>query len=141
LKVLLSFHTFSELILYPWGYTYDGISKTKDVEAYKKMATTMAQWNHYTPEQSSALYIASGDTTDWSYGELGIFSFTFELSPSGMNGGGFYPGQKVIDKVFKDNLQPCLYLLRVAGNPYQVVDSEPQTEWLKSYVQPGTFTP
>ncbi len=141
LKVLLSFHTFSELILYPWGYTYDGISKTKDLEAYKKMATTMAQWNHYTPEQSSALYIASGDTTDWSYGELGIFSFTFELSPSGMHGGGFYPGQKVIDKVFKDNLQPCLYLLRVAGNPYQVLDVEPQTEWLHNYIQPGTFGP
>ncbi len=139
LKVLLSFHTFSELILYPWGYTYDGISKTKDQETYKRMATTMAQWNHYTPQQSSALYIASGDTTDWSYGELGIFSFTFELSPSGMEGGGFYPGQKVIDKVFKDNLQPCLYLLQVAGNPYQVLDSGTENTWLSNYVQPGSF--
>ena len=33
------------------------------------MAETMAAWNGYKPEQSSDLYIASGDTTDWSYGE------------------------------------------------------------------------
>jgi len=138
LKVLLSFHTFSELILYPWGYSYDGISKTEDLRAYQKMATTMAKWNHYTPQQSSALYISTGDTTDWAYGELGIFSFTFELSPSGMEGGGFYPGQGIIDKVFKDNLQPCLYLLNVSGNPYQVLDTTSETNWLTNYVQPGS---
>jgi carboxypeptidase T len=134
-KILLSFHTFSELVLYPWGYTYDGVTKTKDAEVFKKMAKTMAAWNHYTPQQSSELYIASGDTTDWAYGELGIFAFTFELSPSSMWQGGFYPGAKILDKVFQDNLQPCMYLLDVAGDPYQVLDNQP-TGMLKNYVEP-----
>jgi carboxypeptidase T len=120
-KVLLSFHTFSELILYPWGHKYDTISNERDLKVHETMAKTMAQWNHYTPEQSSALYIASGDTTDWSYGTYGIFSFTFELSPKSQWDGGFYPGASVIDRVFQDNLKPCLYLIDKAGDPYSVL--------------------
>lgn len=138
-RILLSFHTFSELILYPWGHTYDPVSKQKDFDTYKKLAETMAQWNHYTPQQSSALYIASGDTTDWSYGEYGIFSFTFELSPKSMFSGGFYPGAKVIDRVFQANLQPCLYLLQMAEDPYQALNpSYSHTNWLEHYSSPAT---
>src|SRR5690606_22938509 len=94
MTTLLSVHTFSELILYPWGHTYDPVGKEKgnaqDRLIFEKMAQDMAKWNHYTPQQSSDLYIASGDTTDWAYGELGIYAFTFELTPKSMWDGGFY---------------------------------------------------
>lgn len=127
LKVLLSFHTFSELVLYPWGHKYDPVEKPDELATYKKMAESMASWNQYTPEQSSDLYIASGDTTDWSYGQLGIFSFTFELSPRDMwGGGGFYPGQGVIPQVFQANLKPVLYLLDLADNPKRAITA-PET--------------
>lgn len=134
-KVLLSFHTFSELILYPWGHSYDPIKNERDRQVFDTMAKTMAQWNRYTPQQASDLYIASGDTTDWAYGERGIFAFTFELSPKSMWNGGFYPGAGVIDKVFQDNLKPCLYLLENAADPYAVIGSRP-TGFLKNYVEP-----
>lgn len=118
LKVLLSFHTFSELILYPWGHTYDDISNPAHLSAYRTMAQTMAGWNGYTPQPSSDLYITSGDTTDWAYGTLGIFSFTFELSPRDMwGGGGFYPGQDAIDPTFQANIRPALYLIDLADDP------------------------
>lgn len=135
--VLLTFHTYSELILYPWGGKYDPVANATDHAAFKKMAETMAAWNQYTPEQASELYIASGDTVDWAYGERGIFGFTFELSPSSTGGGGFYPGAGVIDRVFNDNLKPCLYLLDVAADPRAVVGTQP-SGWLKSYVAPQT---
>lgn len=135
-KILLSFHTFSELILYPWGHTYDRISNSADLAAYEKMAKTMSAWNHYTPEQSSELYIASGDTTDWAYGAHGIFSFTFELSPRSMWEGGFYPGAGVIDRVFNDNIQPCLYLIGLADNPLRAAEGSAPSDGLSSYVQP-----
>jgi len=36
LKVLLTFHTYSELVLYPWGHTYDAISNAKDLATFDK---------------------------------------------------------------------------------------------------------
>jgi len=135
-KILLSFHTYSELILYPWGGTYDPIANTKDLAVFEKMAKTMAGWNKYKPQQSSDLYIASGDTTDWAYGEHGIFAFTFELSPSQFGGGGFYPGASVIDKVFQDNIKPCLYMIELADDPYKSLDTH-LSKGLKFLTAPG----
>jgi len=125
----LTFHTFSALILYPWGHKYDQIENDKAFRVHKTMAETMAKWNHYTPQQSSQLYIASGDTTDWAYGQLGVISFTFELDPEnsgfGMNPEkGFYPGQDFIQPVFQKNLEPALYLIEHSGNPYEVIDNK-----------------
>lgn len=120
LKILLSFHTFSELILYPWGHTYDPIANGRDLSAYQTMARTMATWNGYKPQPSADLYITSGDTTDWSYGTLGIFSFTFELSPKNMwGGGGFYPGPDAIEKTFQANIRPAMYLIDLADDPHR----------------------
>ncbi len=132
LKIALSFHTFSELILYPWGHLYEPIPNAKDLAAYKTMAQKMASWNGYTPQQSSDLYIASGDSADWSYGVHGIFSFTFELSPKSMMGGGFYPGAKILDKVFGANLKPILYLIEMTDNPYKsLAQRNVQISWLE----------
>ncbi|MEW6055424.1 MAG: M14 family metallopeptidase [Bdellovibrionota bacterium] len=133
IKIVLSYHTFSELILYPWGYTYDKVEKEDDYKAHVAMAEKMAKWTGYTPQQSSELYITSGDTTDWVYGALGIFSFTFELSPKDMSGGAFYPGVKVIDKVFQDNIKPALYLTELADDPYRaLLPQDDRLSWLDS---------
>lgn len=124
ITILLSFHTYSQLILYPWGHKYDGIDNGKDRQVHEVMAKKMAEWNKYTPQQSSDLYIASGDTTDWSYGVHKIISFTFELDPAntGIGGGGFYPGAGAIQPTFNKNIEPCLYLLDYADNPYRALN-------------------
>lgn len=121
LRFVLSFHTYSELILYPWGGSYSGVGG-KDQDVFEKMARKMSQWNNYKPMQASGLYIASGDTCDYAYGELNIFCFTFELSPKDFFSGGFYPGAGIIDKTFKANLNPALYMIESAADPYQVLD-------------------
>lgn len=122
ITILLSFHTFSELILYPWGGK-DAQVGGRDQKVFETMAQTMAKWNNYKPMKASDLYVASGDTCDWAYGEHGIFCFTFELSPKQSAGrGGFYPGAGVIDKVYKANIKPILYLIEQAGNPYGVLN-------------------
>lgn len=120
IRVLLSFHTFSELILYPWGGKSEGIGG-RDQAVFESMAQTMAKWNKYTPEQASDLYIASGDTCDWAYGEHNIFCFTFELSPKSMWNGGFYPGASSIEPTFRANIEPALYLIDKAGDPYSAI--------------------
>ena len=115
-SIALSFHTFSELILYPWGGKNEGVGGA-DEALFKKMAGDMAAMNHYEPMQSSELYIASGDTCDWLYGQLKVYCFTFELSPASMWDGGFYPGASIIDRVFDANWAPMLYLANLAENP------------------------
>lgn len=122
ITTLLSFHTYSELILYPWGHSENPIANTNDHKVYQTMAHKMATWNGYKPQQSSELYIASGDTTDWAYGSQKIFAFTFELDPSGPWDGGFYPGQGVIPEVVRKNTEPVLYLIEHADNPYRVLN-------------------
>lgn len=127
ITTLLTFHTFSELILYPWGHKYEGIQDEADRKVHETMAQTMAKWNGYKAQPSSALYITSGDTTDWSYGEHKIISFTFELDPASMWEGGFYPGQGIIETVFKKNLKPALYLIENTDNPYKVIEPKHQS--------------
>ncbi len=124
ITVLLTFHSYSALVLYPWGHKYDGIDVVPDKNVHAVMAKKMSEWNGYQPMQSSELYIASGDTTDWSYGVHKIISFTFELDPSsnGFGGGGFYPGPDVIQPVFQKNIEPMLYLLEYSDNPYRVLN-------------------
>ena len=121
LKVLLSYHTFSELILYPWGGTNNPIDDKPAHDAFVAMGAEMGKMTGYTPQQSSALYIASGDTCDWAWGSaLGgkkIFPFTFELTPKSMWGGGFYPGPEAIATTFQANIRPALYLIDLADNP------------------------
>lgn len=117
LKVLLSYHTFSELILYPWGGSDDPIPDAKARAAFQTMAGEMAKMTGYTPEQSSDLYIATGDTCDWAWGAKGIYAFTFELTPKSMWDGGFYPGAGVVQRVFQANIRPALYLIDLADDP------------------------
>ena len=120
IKIVLSYHTFSELILYPWGHKNEGVGG-RDQKVFEKMAKKMSTWTGYKPQRSSDLYIASGDTCDWVYGALKRFCFTFELTPKNFWQGGFYPGAKVIDRVIKANIKPALYLIEHSKEPYAVL--------------------
>lgn len=123
IRVLLSFHSFSELILYPWGNTTSPLPNERDQKTYEVMAQEMSRWNNYQAMQASELYVASGDTCDWAWAQHNIFCFTFELSPKYQWGpGGFYPGAKAIDPTVKANYNPVLYLIDVANNPYKVIE-------------------
>lgn len=130
MNIVMDFHSFSELILYPWGYTYDKIPNSDDYKVHNEMAKQMATWNGYTPEAASELYIASGVSLDFFYGELGLTSFTFELSPTSIFEGGFYLSPSRIETVFNENLKPMLYLLEYADDPARAL-----REPLPSYLQ------
>lgn len=121
LKVLLSYHTFSELILYPWGGSDDPIPQEQPRKAFVAMAQEMAKMTGYTPQQSSDLYVATGDTCDWAWGEKGIYAFTFELTPKSMWDGGFYPGAAAVAKTLQANIRPALYLIDLADDPLRVL--------------------
>ena len=100
IKANIDFHTYSELVLWPFGHTQDQVTEGMTKEEYDRfvrVGTDMAKTNGYKPEQSSSLYVTDGDITDGMWGKHKILAFTFEMFP-GEGGGsdGFYPPDKVI---------------------------------------------
>ncbi|MDQ0416959.1 murein tripeptide amidase MpaA [Croceifilum oryzae] len=123
IKALITFHTYSELILYPYGYTYAEVPSDMtqdDHNVFETMAKAMAGTNGYTPQQSSELYIADGEMTDWAYGAHKIFAFTFEMYPKS-SFPGFYPPDEAIAKETSRNKAAVLYLADKAACPYSVI--------------------
>ncbi len=141
-QCVISYHNFGQFILYPWGYTYD---TAPDYTLMANLASTMSNeiisvfGTDYTPLQISELYISSGDLTDWSYGALGIPSFTIELRPN-IVGGDFNLPEDQIDPTFEENLPAALFMIdwtrgevdlnppvAEANGPYSGNDSSPIT--------------
>ena len=92
---VITYHSYSQLILYPWGYTEKPIPDLQHREQMVAMAGEMhdlieaVHGKIYVPQPSSELYPTAGDTTDWTYGTYGIPSFTIELRPRTFEEGGF----------------------------------------------------
>ena len=93
IKTHIDFHTYSELLLWPFGYTYDRTAPgltAAEATKFETLGKQMAATNGYTPQQSSDLYITDGSVNDWMWATHKIWSFTFEMYPKGSNP-GFYP--------------------------------------------------
>ncbi|MEE8424742.1 MAG: M14 family metallopeptidase [Elusimicrobiota bacterium] len=125
IRIAVSYHSFSELIMYPWGGASEPISDGRALAAFRTMAQTMAGPTGYRPMQSADLYIATGDTCDWAWAALKVFCFTFELTPKSQWQGGFYPGAGAIDSTVSKNLGSALYLIDLADDPYRAGDGAP----------------
>ncbi|GAB2771446.1 M14 family metallopeptidase [Streptomyces daliensis] len=125
----IDFHTYSELVLWPWGYTYNdtgGPLTQDDRNAFAAVGTQMARSNGYTPQQSSDLYITDGSINDWAWGDQGIFSYTFEMYPGPGGSGGFYPPDEVIPAQTSRNKEAVLILLENADCMYRSIGKEAQ---------------
>ena len=124
ITVAIDFHTYSELILWPYGYTTTDVPADMTLDDRNAMATmgqAMAATNGYTPEQASDLYITDGTINDWLYAQHGILNYTFEMYPRTSTQGGFYPPDEVIPAETARNRQAVLYLLEQAACPYGVI--------------------
>ena len=127
IKTTMDFHTYSELVLWPFGYTTANTTTGMTADDYNTFATfgrQMAATNNYTPEQSSDLYITDGDLLDWLWGTQKIFAYTFEMYPSSSAGGGFYPPGSIIGRETARNKEAVLLLAEVADCPYKVIGKQ-----------------
>jgi hypothetical protein len=127
ISVGIDFHTYGELVLWPYGYTYGDVAPgmtRDDYDTHAELGRLMASSNGYTPQQSSDLYITDGSINDWLWADQGIFSFTFEMYPTGTGGGGFYPPDEVISRETARNREAVLDLLDYADCPQRVIGAE-----------------
>ncbi|RCV47963.1 M14 family metallopeptidase [Marinitenerispora sediminis] len=129
IEIAIDFHTYGELILWPYGYTYADVAPgmtRDDYDAHAALGRLMAESNGYTPQQASDLYITDGSIDDWLWGDQGIFAYTFEMYPAGAAGGGFYPPDEVIGRETARNREAVLELVDHADCPYRAIGKEAQ---------------
>ncbi|AZZ89842.1 zinc carboxypeptidase [Hahella sp. KA22] len=127
-RFTLSYHTYSNLILYPFGWQVQ--TPSFDNPIFVAQAGTddnPAIYDSiieagYDPGVSADLYTTNGDFTDWSYGALGIPSYTVELTSGQDKEGNSYgfefpDDEKMLQAVFNDNLEFALTIAESARRP------------------------
>jgi carboxypeptidase T len=106
----LDVHSYSELVLWPWG---DTSNLAPNGSALQTLGRKFAFFNGYSPQQSIGLYPTDGTSDGISYGELGVAAFTFEL------GTQFFQNCSTYNNTIKPNNLPALiYAAKVARTPY-----------------------
>lgn len=93
-KAYLAFHSYSQLILFPYGYTDEHASNHDDLQQIgdrakdalaKRYGTKYTVGNIY-----DAIYPAAGASMEWAYGKLDVkLAYTYELRPKAGGADGF----------------------------------------------------
>ncbi len=123
-KNALNYHTYSNLLIYPYGALEQ---ETPDSAIFREFARDMTSYNGYTygTDQQTVGYSTRGNSDDYFYdGDLllnhgKIFAMTPEVGST-----GFWPSQPEIFPLAIENVMPNLYYAYVAGeyvsaiNPY-----------------------
>ena len=123
-RILMSYHSFWQAIYYPWGFTW---KPPLDGPMFRDMTSSMIELIYHTSGatytnwlDTPGTYLVSGDTGDWSYGELGIYSFGLELRPVTFSQGGFVLPENQIIPTCVENLPVALYLISFAAADYGI---------------------
>jgi hypothetical protein len=125
IRAAISWHTWNEQIMWPYGYTTQDVPRTMtpdDHDALSALGHDMADLNGYIPQQLSDLYLLDGGASDWLYGVQRIFAYTVEMYPragSGSGTAGFYPPDSVIHSQTSRNDEMVLHFLELADCPYR----------------------
>jgi hypothetical protein len=112
----LSFHTYSDLFIHPWGWT---TTATNDSLRFYEWDDECTLGNGYLAGSAPrVLYEVNGEFSDWCYGDTllkpRVFSFTPEI---GNQDDGFWPPPSRIASLADETLRACYTLAAVAG-PY-----------------------
>ena len=135
-KLALNYHTYSNLLIYPWGYIASFL--TPDSAVYIEYASDMTQFNGYTygTGDQTVGYLVNGDSDDWMYGEQISKNKILAMTPEvGSFSDGFWPSQSRIYPLAEENVYPNLFaawaageFVKLTGN--QVIDAGNQNGYI-----------
>uniref|UniRef100_A0A3Q2H0M3 Carboxypeptidase A1 n=1 Tax=Equus caballus TaxID=9796 RepID=A0A3Q2H0M3_HORSE len=90
IKAFISIHSYSQLLLYPYGYKKAAVADQKELDEVAKSAVAALTSLYGTKFQYGSIYTtiyqASGSSIDWAYNQGIKYSFSFELRDTGRNG-------------------------------------------------------
>ncbi len=132
-KVALNAHTFSNLLLHPFGYDLN--SPSLEEELFAKLGEIMVSKNKYSNIISSLLYAASGNSDDFMYGQTmnhdKIYAFTPEIGDS------FWPPETDILPLCKEMMFTNLTAAKFVGDYTELKDTSPNYLGSTSIVSAG----
>lgn len=108
-SVSLSYHTYGEVIYYPWNNGLDTVSPRGDV--LEAVARDMADMIGYTPMEGKAAYLTTGDSDDWLYSSTHCLPFTVEL------GTQFVTPPEQLEALCARNLGAAIHAMELAREP------------------------
>ncbi|XP_049981699.1 carboxypeptidase B [Alexandromys fortis] len=90
IKAYLTIHSYSQMMLYPYSYSYKLPSNNQELNALvkgaaKELASLYGTKYTYGPG-ATTIYLAAGGSDDWAYDQGIRYSFTFELRDTGTYG-------------------------------------------------------
>ncbi|KAK0162945.1 hypothetical protein PV327_006671 [Microctonus hyperodae] len=92
-KAFLTFHSYGQYILYPWGYAqrvppdYADLDRVAQKSAVAMKKATTQNTVYTVGNSATALYAAAGGSDDWAKAMLKIkYAYTIELRDKGRNG-------------------------------------------------------
>jgi hypothetical protein len=110
---MITMHSYAGMNLFPWGWSTQHSANDAKLRA---IASQMSAYNGYRYGQpGEILYNASGTSDDWSYGELGIASFTIEAASCG----SFTPAYSCVNTDWAANRPVLMYVAGLAKGPYR----------------------
>lgn len=127
-KFAVSYHTFSNLILYAWNWQFatpgldDPIFLAQSGTDENPAIRDSILDRGYDPGVGADLYTTNGDFTDWCYEKAGVPSYVVELT-FGEDAEGNYYGfefpddERMVQAMFEDNLNFALSLAESAKDP------------------------
>ncbi|MCB2211893.1 immune inhibitor A [bacterium] len=123
---VLNYHTYSNLIILPWGYTYERPPNYDIYLAYGEYMNQTLGWEVGGPE---IIYPTNGGAEDWqeagdpnepTSADYHMWSFTFEIGS--WSQGGFWPTYNTGVQLANGQIEPLMKFVEVAENPYVLGD-------------------
>ena len=127
-KIALNFHSYGNLLIYPWGYSN---VHTEDSIAFIRYGQLLTNLNRYVYGLGleTVGYVTNGDSDDWMYDEHGTLAMTPEI---GNSEDDFYPLRERIIPLCKSTLQMNLLAARLVNSLIVVTDESP------AFIEPGS---
>lgn len=119
-KLALNYHSYSNLLLYPWGWTE---TPCDDDDLFHEYSIILTKENAYTyGAGSTTIYPTNGGSDDWMYGENLILSYTPEV---GGGNDGFWPSVSRIVPLCQEQMWQNIHAARLVGKYAVVQDKSP----------------
>ncbi|NXG68689.1 CBPA1 Carboxypeptidase, partial [Baryphthengus martii] len=121
IKAFISIHSYSQLLLYPYGYTSSPAADDKELHEISEKAvaalSSLYGTNYKYGSIITTIYKASGATVDWTYDQGIKYSFTFELRDTGRYG-FLLPAKQIIPTAEETWLALKVIMQHTLEHPY-----------------------